>query len=184
MRSHTMNPIAKSTAMIVLHAVIKGDSLTEAGRKINKSSTTARHLLTRICNEFRLPSSIEEIRRNKSAYIDRLSQCETAPVPISLNPKSAETIRRALGLADIDKAAIPYLSNIRASQLIARKCSPISVSEIQEWLTQQNASLKRHPPCNESEIALARRAMNLLDAFYFDTSSIRAQLANLTADNE
>jgi hypothetical protein len=51
----------------------------------------------------------------------------------------------------------------------------VAITEVQEWLTKHGLSLKRRPPETEKEINEVKRAIAVLDVFYFDTASLKEQ---------
>lgn len=174
---------SNARAKSVLRAVADGKTLTEAGRSIGVGAGRARQLLIKVCRELRLPDSIVAIRRRKAEYLQQLENDEDNAI-ISLNPKIAENLARALDLKKVDDLTPRHLSNISAAQLLNAGLTLIGVAEAQEWLVRHGMSLKRRPPENGFELQAVQRAIGTLDAFHFDISLVRSQLHFLRSGND
>lgn len=109
----------------------------------------------------------------------RLKDVEKDHPALQLNHKIAYNLTEALKLRNIEELTPRYLSNISAAQLLSAGVTLVAVSDAQQWLVKNGASLKRRPPESSVEIQAVQRAVATLDAFHFDTESIRSQLSFL-----
>lgn len=176
-----MSTYRKLKGRKVLRAVAEGRTLKEAGAAVGVGGNAARGMLYRICRELRLPSSLSDIRNNKEACLAALGVSEDHPV-IELNSKIAYSLQEALRLKTAEEVAPKYVSNLSASQLLANGLTPTAVSDIQCWLVQHGTSLRRKAPEEGAETTLVRRAIDLLDAFHFDTKKVQEQFDHLISE--
>lgn len=170
--------VKQSNKIIVLKAVVAGSTLSQAGASVGISASRARDMLPRICREIGLSSSIKDIRSSPDIYIKAINNLEKKPV-IDLRSRLISSLISVLQLNDVNDLTPQYLSNITSSQLIERGVSMIAISEIQEWLSSNDTSLKQSQPKNNSEIKMVKQAIAILDSFKFDTSFIKDQLSNI-----
>jgi hypothetical protein len=77
-----------------------------------------------------------------------------------------------------------YISNISASQLLESGLTFVAVGELQAWLVGHQLSLKRSPPQSPGEVKAVKHAIEILDAFHFDTNLVRKQLAVLLSPSD
>ncbi|MEN9479845.1 MAG: hypothetical protein RLZZ298_1240 [Pseudomonadota bacterium] len=99
-----------------------------------------------------------------------------------LNHKIFNNLFEALKLKHPEDLTPRYLSNLSASQLLSVELTLVAISEGQEWLVEHGTSLKRKPPQTPEEMQAVKRAIGILDAYQFDVSIIRQQLAYLKND--
>lgn len=162
----------------VLKVIINGGSLSEAGGVIGISSSRAKGLLNRLCSNLKLSPLIKDIRENPDEYIKRIEDLEKKP-EIALRSVLVNKLRRSLMLNSEMELTPEYVSNLTASQLMACDITVIAIAEIQEWLSISGLCLKKRVPETAQEITEVKRAMAILDAFHFDTETIKGQLAYL-----
>ncbi|WP_445367095.1 hypothetical protein ACH5Y9_18285 [Methylomonas sp. BW4-1] len=165
----------------IIRSIANGGTLKAAGESIGVSDTRASQILHRYCRHIGLSSIVSEIKSNPSIYLDKIgeiTEIEKCPIP----QKTIRDLVWKLKLSSEDQLTPKYLSNITATQLLLADVSLTTVSDLQEWLQNSGLSLKRHAPERNEEIKAIRRAVNLLDAFCFDISTIRDQFSHLISE--
>lgn len=167
----------------ILTAVANGATLVKAGASLGISSTRTKDLLNKICRKLKMSSAIKDIKASPNKYLKKLDELNTEESKkephLYLRSTLVSKLKSILKLNSASDLTPKYLSNITASQLINRGVSIIAITELQEWLSRYSLSLKKCPPEGEAEIKEVRRAIALLDAFYFDTTTIKSQLSFL-----
>lgn len=167
----------------ILRAVAAGSTLKAAGEALEVSATRAGQLLNRICKQLGLPLGVSGIHANPKTYLQKLD-AELARVPtVGLRRDLVQRLVRILKLKSATELTPEYLSNISARMLLNSEITFVAIAEIQEWLLGHSRSLKRTPPETGKEITEAKRAIYLLDAFYFDTTNLTKQLRNLLEED-
>ncbi len=165
----------------VLRCVAEGKSLKEAGAAVSISAESARTLLANLCRELKLSSSLDDIRTDPKKYLTRLDEFKSSP-KFELRKALVHDLIFKLKLKAESDLTPKYVSNITASQLLGNGTTLVAVTEIQEWLMKHGLSLKRCPPETDKEITEVKRAIAVLDVFYFDTASLKEQLQHLESD--
>ncbi|MES2282507.1 MAG: hypothetical protein V4542_13930 [Pseudomonadota bacterium] len=171
-----MIPNSKKAA--VLRAVAMGATIAEAGTAAGLSAWQAKESLRRLRRELGLDTTPSEIQASPQKYLKALQNFESKP-QFDLRGPLVDKLVSALRLKSASDLTPAYLSNISASQLLSCGVTLVAVAELQEWLENHELSLKRNPPATGADVKAAERAILLLDAFFFDTETVRAQLANL-----
>jgi transposase len=164
----------------IVRSVAQGGTLKAAGESIGISSTRAGQLLRRYCRKAGLPEEIREIHASPDRYLEMIGK---AP-EVEKSQLRTETIRalvEQLKLKSADQLTPSYLSNITPGQLHSAGVSLTTTCTLQKWLHSCGYSLKRQPPNDPTHLKEVEKAINLLDAFYFDVSTARSQFAGLTA---
>ena len=165
----------------IVRAVAQGGTLKAAGESMGVGSTRAGQLLRRCCRKAGLPEEIQEIRANPARYLEVIG--EALEVEKSKLPnKTIRALVDQLKLKSAEQLTPSYLSNITPEQLLSAGVSLTIICALQNWLHSCGHSLKRQPPSDSGHLKEVEKAINLLDAFYFDVSVIRSQFAGLTAD--
>lgn len=167
----------------IVRSVAQGRTLKVISESIGLSSTRAGQLLRRYCRRAGLPAEVHEIRANPDLYLKAVG--ESPEVETSKLPN--QTIRALVGqlkLNSADQLTPSYLSNITPGQLHSAGVSLTIICALQDWLCSCGHSLKRQPPADPEHLKEVEKAINLLDAFYFDVSTVRNQFSRLTATED
>lgn len=130
-----------------------------------------------------MPGKVHEIHANPAPYLKRVSEAPMVEKSKLLN-KTVHDLVEKLKLGSADQLTPAYLSNITPAQLYSAGVTLVTISDLQAWLTSCGLSLKRRPPEDPEQVRAVERAINLLDTFYFDVSSIRSQFSNLMEADE
>lgn len=162
----------------VLEIVSNGGTLSDAGKAIGVTGKRARDLLTRLCREIKMPNSLDDIRKKKQDYLDEVEKLKKTP-RIELRKSLVYKLVDVLKVKEDTELTPKYLSNITASQLLDNGVTLVAISEIQNWLKKSGVSLKPSPPKDDSEIKYVKQAIAILEAFHFDMSTPKSQLAYL-----
>jgi len=162
----------------ILKAVANGSSLSGAGSTVGVSAGSARNALNRLCQVLELSPLVKDIKANPEQYLKKAEELKSAQKPV-LRPMLTNKLVSVLKVKDKTQVTPRYLSNITASQLMENGISWVAVTEIQEWLSSSGLSLKPTVPDNDEEIKHVKRAIAVLDAFYFDTELVKEQLNNV-----
>jgi hypothetical protein len=165
-------------SIAVLKAIVAGKTLVEAGEVVNVGTGRARELLFKICREFRLPYVVSEIKSNPKPYLEKLDNLPENLL-IGLRSQLVEDLVNVLKVKNLSELSPKYISNISASQLLESGLTLVAVGELQAWLVGHQLSLKRSPPQSNAEIKAVKHAIEILDAFHFDTKLVRKQLGIL-----
>lgn len=164
----------------IVRSVAKGGTLKAAGESIGISSTRAGQLLRRYCRKAALPAGVHEIHANPDPYlkfIGKAPEVEKSKLP----NKTIRALVEQLKLKSAEQLTPSYLSNLTPGQLHSAGVSLTIICAMQDWLHSCGCSLKRQPPDDPAHLKEVEKAINLLDAFYFDVSTIRSQFSGLTA---
>ena len=165
----------------IVRTVAQGGTLKAAGESIGVRAKWAGRLLRRYCRKNNLPGELQDIRANPKRYLElvgKAPEVEQSKLPT----KTVRALVDQLKLKSADQLTTSYLSNITPNQLQAAGVSLTIICALQEWLHSSGGSLKRQPPGDPGQLREIGKAINLLDAFYFDVSIIRSQLASLITD--
>lgn len=165
----------------IVRSVAQGGTLKTVSESIGLSSTRAGQLLRRYCRRAGLPGDVRDIRANPERYLEATGKAldvEKSKLP----NKTIRALVDQLKLKSAEQLTPSYLSNITPGQLHSADVSLTIMCALQDWLHSCGHSLKRQPPDNPAHLKEVEKAINLLDAFYFDVSTIRSQFAGLTAD--
>jgi DNA-binding CsgD family transcriptional regulator len=163
----------------ILRHVVEGKTLKEAGALIGVGAGQARHLLTKICRQLRMPESLAEIKRDRQSYLIKLPPAQGFSWK-GLNANLLTHLISVLHLRSPEEFSPDYASNLTASQLHVAGVSLDSIADLQSWLLQSNRTLRRRPPESDEELQAARRAIDLLDSLQFDVANTRVQFAFVT----
>ncbi|WP_298621815.1 hypothetical protein [uncultured Zoogloea sp.] len=166
----------------ILRAVAAGKTLKNAGEEAGISAGQTVNNLHRICRALGLPYDLKAIRSNPE-YLSRLDKLLSNPAS-GLRSLLVDRLVQALLLSTKAELTPEYVSNLTASDLIRSGITLGAIAEIQEWLQGYDRSLRRKAPESDEEIREVRRAISLLNAFYFDTDRLEVQYDNLTGKND
>ncbi|WP_428827696.1 hypothetical protein ACLIKD_06810 [Azonexus sp. IMCC34842] len=164
----------------IVRSVAKGSTLKAAGESIGVSGTRASQLLWRYCRKAGLPPDVHDIRANPDTYLKAVGE-PTEAEKSTLPNNTIHALVGKLKLKSADQLTPSYLSNITPGQLRSAGVSLTTIGALQDWLHSCGCSLKRQPPSDPGQLKEVEKAINLLDAFYFDVSTIRSQFSCLTA---
>ena len=166
----------------IIRAIAHGSTLKAAGEAIGLKSTRASQVLNKYCRQIGLPGVVADIKNNPSVYLEKIEITqEIDQSPLARN--SINDLVYKLKLSSTEQLTPKYLSNVTATQLLAAGVTLVTISDLQDWLKNTGHSLKRHPPETNDATKAIKRAINLLDAFYFDVSSINEQFKHFTNAN-
>jgi hypothetical protein len=166
-------------AIEILRNFALGKTLKEAGALIGVGAGQARQLLTKACRQMRMPESSAEIKRNPKSYLSKLPPAPDFSFK-GLDAKLLKQLLKVLRLKSPEEFSSKYASNLTTSQLRSEGVTLDSIADLQNWLLQNNSSLRCRPPESNEELQAARRAIDLLDSFQFDVANTRAQFAAVT----
>lgn len=166
----------------ILRAIAAGKTLKAAGEEAGISAGQAVNNLSRLCRALDLPYDLAGIRSNPE-YLSRLDALLNKPT----SGLRAQLVRRLVQVLKVQTEATltpDYVSNLTASDLFRNGITTIGIAEIQEWLQGYDLSLRMKAPDSDDEIREVRRAISLLNAFYFDTDRLEEQYEHLTGNDE
>ena len=179
-----MEPILKrdTRGAAIIRSIANGGTLKAAGDAIGVSSTRAGQILRIYCRQIGLPGTISEIKSRPFDYLNNLEK--TTEIDRSTLTRNAiHNLVYKLKLKSAEELTPKYLSNVTASQLLGVGVTFVTISDLQGWLKTSGHSLKRHPPESANAITAIKRAINLLEAFYFDISLINEQFDHFDDKN-
>lgn len=162
----------------IVRSIAQGNTLKATAISIGVSSTRTGQILRRCCREIGLSDSVEDIKKNPDIYLEKIGE-PTAVEKSPLAPKTIHDLVNKLKLGSVEQLTPKYLSNITPIQLLSVGVTLTTVCDLQDWAHTCGYSLKRNAPENTEEIRAVKRAINLLDAFYFDVSVARNQFSTL-----
>lgn len=164
----------------IVRSVAQGATLKAASELIGLSTTRTGQLIRRYCRKAGLPEEIREIHANPDRYLKAAGaapEIEKSKLP----NKTVRALVEQLKLKSADQLTPQYLSNITPGLLCSAGVSLTIICALQDWLSSCGYSLKRQPPSDPGHLKDVEKAINLLDAFYFDVSTIRSQFSGLMA---
>lgn len=167
----------------ILRAVAGGSTIKAAGETVDVSATRASQHLARICRQLGLSRELNDIRINPSIYLQKLDIVLASTPALGLRRDLVQRLVTLLKLKSEADLTPGYLANISAQVLLNNGVTYVAISEIQEWLLEHSCSLKRTPPETAKEITEVKRAIFLLDAYYFDTANLKKQLHSFLGQN-
>lgn len=166
----------------ILRAVASGKTLKEAGAEAGIGAEQAVNHLSRICRALDLRYDLAAIRSNPD-YLSRLDALLSKP-SMGLRNQLTMKLVETLKLPDDASLTPQYMSNLSACDLYRNGITTVAIVEIQDWLNGYDLSLRKVAPESDDEIREVRRAIVLLNAFYFDTTNLEVQFDHLTGKDD
>mgnify|MGYP003603868602 CR=1 FL=1 len=156
-------------AMIQMIQENRSLGLSDLAKHFKLSSGRIRTILDTNSRKLDLSGSIIDIKKTPNLYLQKVeAQIQSEQIFLS---SDLFLLSHKLGIKQ-EQINSEYLSNLTPSQLLKRGISLSKVSDLQITLQQSNKSLKRCTPQTPQEIREVKRAIALLNAFYFDTSTL------------
>jgi hypothetical protein len=158
----------------VLIDVAEGATYAEAAQNNNLKVTQIRHAVEKVCRILKLPSELSDIRTNPNTYIEAAKTITEAP-KYALRGELRKSLETVLRMRSSDQLTPAYLSKFTASSLLNIGISMISLAEIQEWMANNETSLK-HGELDSKALNASKMALWVLDAFGFDVQRVHSEL--------
>lgn len=160
----------------VLTSVANGMSVSEAAESHGLKAGQARDAVARICRMHKLPSEIKGIHARPAPYLKAAEQVMSSP-RYRLRKALRKDIEGCFRLQSADQIEPKYISNLTAAMVLDAGITDVGLAEIQEWLAESDASLKKKAPDKDEHLVLVKRAMYLLDSFGIDVDSAKRLIA-------
>lgn len=163
----------------ILASVAIGMSFSEAADSHGLNAGQARDAVACICSMHKLPSEVQKIHATPVPYLKAAEQVMSTP-RYGLRKALRKDMESCLRLQSADQIEPKYISNLTAATILDAGITEVGLAEIQEWLAESDASLKKKSPDRDEHLVLVKRAMYLLDSFGIDVDSAKRLIAGFS----